>query len=351
MLPDTAESYWHENQKPSSSSARCAARGRDCCCCWWWWADRVSPTLLMQAKSNTMWNAKFSVSPFILCYLDVQAHTQRATGCVSYPSHVSKITSSGRWCNITRSDTVSALCVLVCEVSSQGLCWCVSDVCVRTHVGGREEEEDTDAWFTTVRPLGQEKKKNQPFKVSLSPEVPSHATQTQLCYRRALRAIYNVFCWWIKVEEAKYLAQIYTESLTLRTNHPWANPRSQSPQQKERERERGKVKEAIFKGERERGGGREQGWRRRESELRLWATLCIAGREGKTHGREGGREGGRLSLHSSKLHWVTHPLLQPWLHATSIKHLHPTGWRQRERQKEGERGYEIIVLRNCVIKA
>ncbi len=55
---------------------------------------------------------------------------------------------------------------------------------------------------------------------SLSLEVSSHTEQNQLCYRGALQAIHNVFCWWIKVEEAEYLAQIYGESLTLRTNRP-----------------------------------------------------------------------------------------------------------------------------------
>lgn len=67
--------------------------------------------------------------------------------------------------------------------------------------------------------LAQAKKKNIH---SLSLGVTSHATQKQLCYRRALLAIHNVFCCWIKVKEAEYLAQIYAESLTHRTNHPRA---------------------------------------------------------------------------------------------------------------------------------
>lgn len=55
-------------------------------------------------------------------------NTQRAIGCVSNLSYVSKITSFGQWCNITRTDTVSGLCFLVCELSSQGFCCFASDV-------------------------------------------------------------------------------------------------------------------------------------------------------------------------------------------------------------------------------
>lgn len=70
------------------------------------------------------------------------------------------------------------------------------------------------------------------------------------------------------------------------------------------------------------------------------------GREGKTLGREEKTEERRLSLHSSKLHWVTHPLLQLWLNATSMKHLHPTGWTEENIEAGGIR----LVLRNGVIK-
>lgn len=65
-------------------------------------------------------------------------------------------------------------------------------------------------------------------------------------------------------------------------------------------------------------------------------SRCLQGntlhsREGRHTGgrRELRKEGRRMSLHSSKLHWVTHPLLQLWLHATTIKHLHPTGRKGR----------------------
>ncbi len=145
----------------------------------------------MQAKSNIMWNTlcmKFSVSPFCLCYLNVRAHTQRATGCASYLSHVSKITSSGQWCNVTRTDTIPALCFLVCEESSQGLCWwvwcvcvCVCVyvcVCVSVNACGRERGE-RGHWcmvYHCMTSLAREKK-NPLFKVSLSLEVSSHATQ------------------------------------------------------------------------------------------------------------------------------------------------------------------------------
>lgn len=151
----------------------------------------------------------------------------------------------------------------------------------------------------------------------------------QLCYGGALRAVHNMFCWWIKVEEAKYLAQIYAESLTLRTSHPRAkSPFSSHLDGEESERERGrKVMGAL----RRRGDWEEGIWA-----LSLSNTLHSGeGREDTWEGR-GGREGRRLSLHSSKLHWVTHPLLQPWLQATSIKHLHPTGWRKRRTKEERE---------------
>lgn len=138
------------------------------------------------------------------------------------------------------------------------------------------------------------------------------------------------------MEEAKYLAQIYAWGLTLGTNHPRAKslfPVTSVERREERMRESDRRKALRRDGECR--GGREQGRR----ELRLRATLCISGREGRALGREGRKEGGRLSLHSSKLHWVTHPLLQPWLHA--IYNIYRT---------ERERGFHTIVLRNCVIR-
>lgn len=64
-----------------------------------------------------------------------------------------------------------------------------------------------------------------------------------------------MFCWWIKVEEAKYLAQIYAESLTLRTSHPRAKSLFSSHldgEESEREREKS---DGSFKKERGLGGG------------------------------------------------------------------------------------------------
>lgn len=119
-----------------------------------------------------------------------------------------------------------------------------------------------------------------------------HVTQKQICHRRAMLAIHNVFCWWIKVEEAKYLAKIYDKSLTLRTNHPLAKSLSLVSSTENREREREQVRERKLWRGREWRGGREQG--RRECELCLWATLCIGGREKRhTGGREGGKHRGR----------------------------------------------------------
>lgn len=152
-------------------------------------------------------------------------------------------------------------------------------VCV-VHVGGREEKEGTENIQSL--PLG-------------GAGVSSHAIGKQLCYWGALLAIHNVLCWWIKVEEAKYLAQIYAGSLTLRTNHPWAKspfPVTSAENRGQRERESDRRK-ALG-----RNGGGEGSWEegRRESEHRLRATLCIAERERKTHGRELGREGGCLCI-------------------------------------------------------
>ena len=65
-----------------------------------------------------------------LLFKCTDTRTQRASGCVPYLSHVSKMTSSGQWCHVTGTDNVPALRFLVCEESSQGLCWCASDVCV-----------------------------------------------------------------------------------------------------------------------------------------------------------------------------------------------------------------------------
>lgn len=96
-------------------------------------------------------------------------------------------------------------------------------MCVcEAQVGGSEGKEASMHGFL-LRDLSGiskgEKKKNIP---SISLGVSSHATQKQLCSKRALPVIHNVFCWWIKVEEAKYLAQIYAWGLTLGTNHPQA---------------------------------------------------------------------------------------------------------------------------------
>lgn len=137
-----------------------------------------------------------------------------------------------------------------------------------------------------------------------------------LCYTitdllRSLLAIHNAFCWWIKVEEAKYVAQIYAESLTLRASHPWAkSPFPVTSAEKREEVTQGKLSEG-------RGAERWQG----EREEGIWALSLsnnLHSGEEREGTWEGGREGGRLSLHSSKLHWVTHPLLQPWPHATII---------------------------------
>lgn len=51
-------------------------------------------------------------------------------------------------------------------------------------------------------------------------------------YRRVLLAIHHVFRWWIKGEEAKYLAQSLNPTITE------LNPRSQSLQQNESAHER-----------------------------------------------------------------------------------------------------------------
>ena len=73
----------------------------------------------------------------------------------------------------------------------------------------------------------------------------------------------------------------------------------------------------------------------------------MAEREGKGRGDKRARKGetdeevggADLSLHSSKLLWVTRPLLQPWLQATSLVyilyillHLHLKGWRRLKRE-------------------
>lgn len=78
-----------------------------------------SPTLL-----NQTWNTlcvRVCLSAFCLCYLNVQ-HTFRGQLGASCSPHVSKITSSGHWSNVT-GPTLAMLCAfLFVKVSSQGGC-------------------------------------------------------------------------------------------------------------------------------------------------------------------------------------------------------------------------------------
>ena len=108
--------------------------------------------------------------------------------------------------------------------------------------------------------------------------------KNQLCYGGALRAVHNVFCWWIKVEEAKYLAQIYAESLTLRTSHPRAKSPFPATSTERRVSEREKS-EGGFKKERGLGGGNLSSVSEQHSAYR--------GGMGRHRGGEGGREGGK----------------------------------------------------------
>lgn len=71
--------------------------------------------------------------------------------------------------------------------------------------------------------------------------------------------------------------------------------------------------------------------------------LCISAREGNAHGErvrerwsEGrGREGRDVSLHSSKLRWVSRPLLQPSHGSAPSQHTRSqSGERERERKRE-----------------
>lgn len=65
--------------------------------------------------------------------------------------------------------------------------------------------------------------------------------------------------------------------------------------------------------------------------------LCISAREGKAQGERGGRKGGGLSLHSSKLCWVSRPLLQPSHGSAPSEHTHARrAEREREKKKESE---------------
>lgn len=206
---------------------------------------------------------------------------------------------------------------LFVKVSSQG--GCVSDVCL---------------WCAYRRERGKRGHWKHPFS--------SSGGGLLSCYREtalSLRGftIHHVFCCWIKVEEAKYLAQIYAGSLTLRTNHPRA--KSPFPSHLSREqRTEGERKWQEESLETEWGwrGGWEQG--RRESELRLRATLCIAEREGKTHGRELGREGGCLCIAAN---CTGSPTLCCSHGSTPPPFKTFTGERE---------GYEIIVLRNRTTK-
>lgn len=125
-----SKSCWHQNQKLLSSSAQCGAWGKETdvsadeelpnCHTPYWCRQNQTP-----CKARCAWNS-LSCPSFFVIY--TYTNTQRATGCVSNLSYVSKITSFGQWCNITRTDTVSGLCFLVCELSSQGFCCFASDV-------------------------------------------------------------------------------------------------------------------------------------------------------------------------------------------------------------------------------
>lgn len=119
------------------------------------------------------------LSPAIRVIENVQ-HTLRGQLGVSYPSHVSKISSSGQWCNVTRADTSHALRFLVWEASSQGLRWCVSDVCLWSASGRQRGERGQHARFSTPRPLWHKRRRKKKHSLNFSRGLLSCYTKTAL---------------------------------------------------------------------------------------------------------------------------------------------------------------------------
>ena len=191
------ESHWHKKQNHQQSPEHEGG----------WRADSVSQALLMQAKSNAMWNNLCRKLGLAFFPDDVQT---RSSTCLR---SIARQQDFLLWAVMKHNEGRHSLGPVLSGSEQSGpelMCvWCVW-----LHVGGKEVKRGTDAWFTTVRPPRHEREGDDYLKshslggVSTSYRKKYHIVATEgLCSPSIM-----CFCWWIKVEGAKYPAQIYAES-------------------------------------------------------------------------------------------------------------------------------------------